>query len=98
VEGHDFGRRQTLLCIYIRKYFVVPAKQGSSGPCVHCRKPKCEVTVYLCCELAWEKLCIQSEELGPGGNKEMSSVFAVLSSIETTPYGLNEPLTWLCLH
>ena len=38
VGGHDFGRRQALLCIYIRKYSVVPAKQGSSGPCLHCRK------------------------------------------------------------
>jgi hypothetical protein len=29
------------------------------------RRCECEVTVYICCELAWENLYTQSKELGP---------------------------------
>ncbi len=44
----------------------VPATQGSSGPCVYCRKPGVRsLYTYVCCKLAWEKLYTQSKELGP---------------------------------
>jgi hypothetical protein len=44
----------------------VPATQGSSGPCVYCRKPGVRsLYTYVASYVDWEKLYTQSKELGP---------------------------------